>query len=176
MELKLRINFARPGRNFLIGFGLIAVVGLLIILLVSHKPSTVPADFRRQASFSVISPPAAAVKDTADSFHYSASDKTLIFNMKYQGINLAVTEQSAPDSLTGSGVFFQALGLHPVAQFQAKTGQVAIVNFYQTGTLAEVGQTGLLVAKKTLVSVKPIDAKQKLTNDQWKTLFDSFSQ
>src|SRR5206468_9340235 len=107
----------------------------------------------------------------ATGYQYQAGQKALTFSLNKGGTNIVFSEQPAPSSVgNGSQVYYQALGLHPYAQFASKLGPVALAKFYNPGTLSYLGQTAVMAAAGTLVTAHP---DKDLTNAQWKGLFDS---
>lgn len=173
MEINIKFNKPRQKSLIITISGLLAV-GLIFLFFQIHDTSTIPSRIRQQLSFKTIYPPASNLTPDQNSFNYQSDQKSLSFNVHYQGLEVSFTEQPAPDSLaSGSQVYFQSLGLHPTAQFESKVGPVAIANFYKPGTLESNGQAAILVAQGTMVIAHPVDNNQKLANDQWKSLFDS---
>lgn len=173
MEISLKIDFKRPGNKIWYILATIFLATTLIALyLVFHNGSSLPPDVRSQLDFKSVYAPNSIVEP--DSFKYTAQGKTLTFNVSYQGTKLSFSEQPAPSNLANdTGGYFQSLGLHPVAQFISKIGSVAVVNFYTPKTYEPGGQAAVLVTSGTLVIATTVDKQQKLTNDQWKKLFDS---
>lgn len=140
----------------------------------NRDTSNIPGSIKSQLPFKAVYAPAGTVAQ--DSYTFEAERKALIFSLKFDDTDIIITQQPAPDNLAiGSQVYFQALGLRPTAQFATKVGAVAVANFYKTGTLEPAGQTAVLLAddNKTLVLAKPKEPNQKLSNDQWKKLFES---
>jgi hypothetical protein len=180
VAMEINVRFEKPSRRnitrALIVIGLLAAIVLVIIYRPQSTP--VPRAVAKQANFKIVYPSdLKMVNDGKQGFSYQTGQKTLIFKANYQGTNLNVTEQMTPDSLAnGSGVYFQSLGLHPVAQFNTDLGPVAVVNFYKTGTLEATGQSAILVADKTMVIANTADSNGKLTNDQWKNFFEGLKQ
>lgn len=165
---------SRTGRKRLL-------LSLLLITLIVALAATfyikgraadpLPADISKQLSFRSIYPTSQAGKITGPGYTYLASQKTLSFTVSTAGTSVVFTEQPAPSSVgSGSQVYYQALGLHPYAQFVSKLGPVALVKFYHTGTLTPAGQSGILAADGTLLTAH---SEKNLTNEQWKDLFNS---
>jgi hypothetical protein len=148
----------------------IAAIGLLFFFFPRNK-DPLPTDIKAQVSFKVIYPSSKSGQLGAGGYQYQAGQKALTFSLNKSGTHIIFSEQSAPNSVgTGSQVYYQALGLHPYAQFVSKLGPVALAKFYNPGTLSFLGQTGVLAAGGTLVTAHP---DKDLTNAQWKDLFDS---
>ncbi len=178
--MEVNIKFERPSRRTLAVFLSVLATLLLIVLATFFWPhnSPIPKSVTSKANFRTVYPSdMSLVEKGKDGFSYQDSQKAVTFKAKYQGVNLNVTEQAAPDSLANdSNIYFQSLGLHPLAQFNTPLGMAAVVNFYKTGSLEATGQSAILVADKTMVIANTADAKAKLTNDQWKSFFDGLRQ
>jgi hypothetical protein len=178
--MEISLKFEKPSRRNVFRVLIVSALVAALLLLIVFRPqsSPVPQQVTKQASFKVVYPSDLKVVSSGkDGFSYQTSEKTIVFKANYQKTNLNVTEQTTPDNLAnGSGVYFQSLGLHPVAQFNTSLGPVAVVNFYKTGTLEATGQSAILVAGKTMVIANTADANGKLSNDQWKSFFDGLKQ
>jgi hypothetical protein len=143
--------------------------GLLAYNQSSNK-NPLPDNIKHQITYKVLYPTPKA-GELSSSYSYQAEQKTLSFLLKKFGSKISITEQPAPDSLgSGNQIYFQALGIHPYAQFVSKLGPVALTKFWESNTLDPKGQSGILVSKGTLLIAHPDKA---LTNDQWKQLFNS---
>lgn len=171
MEINIKFNLSRTAKRKVIFALILLALGLAGWWLIQNRGgSTIPGEIKSQLSFRSVYAPADWQPQT---FNYVDQQKTLSFKFKFEGSDMVATEQPAPDSLvSGSQVYFQGLGIRPTAQFATRAGQVAIANFYQTGTLEASGQAGILLADKTMVIIQPTDPQKKMTNDQWKRLFD----
>ncbi len=176
----IKITFTKKPRwkLWLVVVSIVAVVALVLVILVSSSGSPIPKSIAQQANFRTVYPSdGKIVQGGSNGYQYQSQQKAIVFKVNYQGATISVTEQTAPANLaSGTGVYFSALGLHPVAQFDSKLGPVAILNFYKNKTLEPAGQSGLLVASKTMVIANPLDAKTRLSNEQWKNFFDSLKQ
>jgi hypothetical protein len=162
---KAKTNF------FVIVFAVLAVAGGLAVYLIQRNANPLPDSIKSQVSFKVIYPSSKSGKLNSSGYQYQADQKALTFSLNKRGTNIIFSEQTAPNTVgNGSQVYYQALGLHPYAQFASKLGPVALAKFYNPGTLSYLGQTGVMVAGGTLVTVHP---DKDLTNAQWKDLFDS---
>jgi hypothetical protein len=149
---------------------LMVTIGLLLLFF-THNRDPIPKDIKSKASFKVIYPSSKSGQLGANGYQYQADQKSLTFSLNSHGTNIVFTEQPAPSSVGDSGqVYYQALGLHPYAQFASKLGPVALAKFYNPGTLSYLGQSGIMAAGGTLVTAHP---DKDLTNAQWKDLFDS---
>ena len=150
--------------------GLLFLAGTLIYIT-NLTANPVPQSIRSQVSFKFIIPISALVKIDSSSYSYDSDNKILSFIGTYQNNNIVFNEQTAPDTLgTDSQPYYQALGIHAYAQFKVALGTVVLTRFWQAGTLIPNGQSGLLLAKGTLLS---IHTDKTLSNEQWKTLFNT---
>lgn len=175
MEIKVSLN--KPGKKFFVlltGVAVLCGLVLCAFLLFGSSKNPIPASIIQQAKFKTVYPAdSKIVKNGQSGYQYQSNEKSILFKVDYKNQPLIVTEQAAPASLAnGTGVYFQSIGLHPIAQIQSKPGQVAVVNFYQSGTLEPVGQAGILVAGNTMVIARTVNNRAKLTNEQWKSFFD----
>jgi flagellar basal body-associated protein FliL len=147
----------------------LVVAAVLIVFLLGRDKNPIPPSVKSQLSFRPAYPSSSTSNST--NFKYQADQKALIYNYNFNGTNIVFTEQSAPSTVgSGSQVYYQALGLHPYAQFVSKLGPVALVKFYNPGTLTPAGESGIMATSGTLVIAH---ADKDLTNEQWQALFNS---
>ncbi len=176
----IKITFTKKPnwKLWLIVFLVVTAAALVLYILAASSGSPIPKTVSQQANFKTVYPSDDKIVQGGKSgYQFQSEQKAIVFKVNYQGAMMSVTEQTAPPNLASdTGVYFSALGLHPVAQFDSKLGPVAILNFYKNKTLEPAGQSGLLVANKTMVIANPIDAKTRLSNEQWKNFFDSLKQ
>lgn len=91
--------------------------------------------------------------------------------MSFAGTNLVVSQQPAPESLgLNDQPYYPAIGIHPYAQFKTSLGTVALTKFWQSATLTPTGQSAILASQGTMLVAH---SENSLTNQQWKSLFDS---
>lgn len=147
---------------------LLLAVSLLEIWRNAHQ-NPLPSDIKRQVSYGVVYPGKTSEID-AGSYAYRSDASSLTFKVNKFDTKIVFTEQPAPASLGGNQPYYPALGVHPYAQFNTKLGPVALVKFWQSGSLKPIGQTGFLSANGTLLIAH---SDKQLANDQWKQLFDS---
>ena len=141
-----------------------------IAYMFQGNANPLPASMKALVSYHVLYP-AETAQILPKSYNYQADQKALTFTVKTPKTSVIFTQQPAPDTLgKGSQVYYPALGLHPYAQFQSKLGPVALVKFWQSGSLAPVGQAGILATDGTILVAH---AEKNLTNAEWKGLFDS---
>ncbi len=151
---------------------LLLIVGGILIFSLTNNKNPLPRDIKNQISYKAVYP-TAKTGTVKSGYQYQANQKTLSFTVKSPNTKLVFTEQPAPQALgSGNQIYYQALGLHPYAQFQSKLGPVALVKYYQSGNLAPFGQSAVLVAHGTLIF---IHSEKNLTNDQWKDLINSLN-
>jgi hypothetical protein len=171
-EEKPRIKSKKTKTNFF-AIALLAVLaaGGLAVYYTQRNVNPLPDSIKSQVSFKVVYPSSKSGKLSSSGYQYQAGQKALTFSLDKGGTNIVFSEQTAPNTVgNGSQVYYQALGLHPYAQFASKLGPVALAKFYNPGTLSYLGQTGVMAASGTLVTAHP---DKDLTNSQWKDLFDS---
>ena len=170
MHLRINIKISRK---------LLTVVSILLILMVvaatlylkQNAKTPLPSDIKNHVSFKVIYPASDRTKVDTNSFVYQAKDKTLSFNVSYNGAKVIFAEQKAPDELgSDTQAYYPALGIHPYAQFKTDLGQVALTKFWQTGNFKPIGQSAVLASRGTFVIAH---SDKDLTNQQWKSLFES---
>ena len=143
----------------------------VLIYLSQITPNPLPKTIKNQITFKVIYPVSELVKIDATSYQYDADQRILNFTVNFDGHGVSFNEQLAPESLgSDSQPYFQAIGIHPYAQFKVSLGQVALTKFWQSGTLIPTGQSALLSSSGTLVTAH---YEKSLSNQQWKTLFES---
>ncbi len=169
MEVKLSLKF-----NKRLVLSLLAVAGLAALLFgiyrVIQSKNPLPPDIKKQLSFAAIYPGDTKSID-ANSYSYKTDDKSLSYELHLGDKRVAITEQPAPESLVDPGqIYYQSLGVRPYAQFQSRLGPVALVKFYEAGTLKAQGQTAILSVKGMLLLAHP---DKDLTNAEWKNFFNS---
>ncbi len=171
MKLKASLNF---NRKFITAFAIviIGVGGFVSYMTLAHK-NPLPATIKNQISFKVVYPSHSPAKIDTSSYNYQSGQNALTFNTTFANTKVVFTEQPAPSTLgSGSDVYYQAIGLHPYAQFKTSLGTVALAKFWESETLKPQGQSAILATKGTLVIAH---SDQDLTNQQWKSLFDSLT-
>ncbi len=143
----------------------------IILYIVQLTPNPLPPTIRSQVNFKVIVPVSSLIKIDSSSYNYDSDNRLLSFDAIYQGNTISFNEQIAPESIgTDAQPYYSALGIHPYAQFKVSLGTVALTKFWQAGTLIPNGQSGLLLAKGTLLTVH---SKNSLSNQQWKAIFNT---
>jgi hypothetical protein len=178
MKLEVRFNFSRE--MLLNCLAALLILGGSFTLWVSmrqpmaNKPaansSPVPAQIREQMSYKAIYPADTSVID-GSSFAYQAQQQMLSFNAEVANNQVNFSEEPAPSSIgTGNQVYFQAIGLHPFAQFESELGPVALARFYDSKSLNPAGESAVLASHGTLVIAH---STTQLGNDTWKNLFNS---
>lgn len=147
-------------------------ISLVAFGYLSQQPTNpLPTKIKQVVNFKVIYPYTKLVKVNGESYQYISDKNVLIFTAIYNNHYLAFTEQPAPESLgSDSQPYYQALGIHPYAQFKINLGQVALTKFWQSGNLLPAGQSGLLSSKGTFLTVRTNDS---LSNQDWKIIFSS---
>ncbi len=168
----MRLPYPRVSKQTLFIALASLIVAIAIVGLFASRTSgnPLPPKIKSQVSYKVIYP-AKTSQITPTSYDYQADQKTLTFSIMDSGNSIVFTEQPAPESLgSGSQVYYPALGLHPYAQFQTKLGPVALVKFWDSGTLAPAGESGVLASGGTLLIAH---SSKLLTNAQWKDLFET---
>lgn len=167
LKLKSRLKIKKPFAVISAALFLI-VVSVILISVLNQSP--LPADIKNQISYKAVYPSSSTGKLMSD-YQYKSDENTLNFTVSNSNTNIVFAEQPAPESLgSGNQIYYQALGVHPYAQFNSKLGPVALVNFYQTGSLKPVGQTAILVADGTMVVAH---SANNLTNEKWKQIINS---
>lgn len=151
---------------------LIIVIGLATFGYLSQQPaSPLPSKIKQVVNFKVIYPFTKLVKVDGNSYQYISDKNVLIFTATYNNHYLAFSEQPTPESLgSESQPYYQALGIHPYAQFEIAIGQVALTKFWQSDNLLPAGQSGILSSKGTFLTVRSNDS---LSNQDWKNIFTS---
>jgi len=145
---------------------LLVALGLALLLL-RHSP--VPASVRKQLNFAAVYPSNTSTIDQ-NSYDYNNSQKNLTFNVSYSGHTILLSEQVAPgDSSNVTDVYYEGLGLRPIAQIQTHQGLAAIVNFYSNSDYASSGQDAVLATKGTLLIARP---DSNLSLEQWKAFLN----
>lgn len=170
--MKLEVSFSFSRRLVLSSLAVLALAGGAggVWLSLRSPASPVPDGIEKQLAYKVIYP-----SDTKQikpgSFSYVSQQHTLTFNVDSANDQIVFAEQPAPSNLGSNGqVYFQAIGLHPYAQFESTLGLVALARFYQTGSLDVAGESAVLASHGTLVIAH---SSTQLGNDVWKNLFDS---
>ncbi len=149
---------------------ILAAIGFVTWLKISDN-NPLPPNIKNQVSFKVVYPPAHLAPIDSASYDYQARRSVLHFTASFAGSNIIFSEQPAPDNLgSDTAVYYPALGIHPYAQFKTGQGIVALTKFWQAGNLQPYGQAAVMVSKGTLLIAH---SDKPLTNQQWKSLFDS---
>jgi len=171
MRGKLKRGFSKQLAVGFIFLSLSIVVAVLYFYWRANK-NPLPAHIRSQVSYRVAYPEGATTAVDTSKITYQPEDKVLTFNVKAFDTTIVLTEQPAPSALgQGQQVYFQALGIHPYAQFASKLGPVALTKLWQQGTLDIGGQTAILASSAgTMVLARP---DKDLSNEQWLTFFNS---
>ena len=152
-------------------FIFLASLAVVLIYLSQITPNPLPEAIRNQVTFRVFYPVSRLVKVDSSSYQYDADRKILTFTADFGGHSMSFNEQLTPDALgSDSQPYYQAIGIHLNAQFKVSLGQVALTKFWQSGTLTPNGQSALLSAKGTLLTVH---YAKTLSNQDWKTLFET---
>ena len=171
--MELSVKFNRPSQKTIaiLVLSLIAA-GLALLFFQHHDISPIPPNIKKQLSFQAVYPASpASVAIDSNSYNYQAESQALTFKVQFQTVDIILTEQPLPDNFAaGSQIYYQSLGLHPYAQFQAKVGPAALLKFYKSGSLEAQGQTAIMTANKTLILAHP---SKDLTNDDWKVFLNS---
>jgi hypothetical protein len=142
------------------------------IFFIGHSTkSPLPKDINDQVNFKVIYPSSHAAQIQPSSYNYHQQQKVLNFKVNYAGSPIVFSQQPAPRNIgLDTQSYLPALGIHPYAQFDTALGQVALTKFYQSGNLKLFSQSAVLVSQDTLLIAT---SSKSLTNEQWKSLFDS---
>ena len=172
MSIKAKLESVR---NISLGLGVALIVVMLFIWLSPWKTSSLtPPDIKKQLNFSAVYPRSSAdIQISPANFSYQAGQGALAISLSYQGKNITLTEQKAPDSVVANPLAAnQQLGVHPYTQFQSRFGTVSLTKLYQSNTYRFQGQLGVLVTKGTLVLAH---SSQDLSLNQGMNFFNSLS-
>jgi hypothetical protein len=147
--------------------GILIITAIIAIYFLNRSNNPLPANIKQQINYKVVYPTSGTGKLT-NNYSYEPQSQTLTFSANSNGNKIVFAEQPAPPSLgAGSQIYFPAIGLHPYAQFQSRLGPVALVKFYQSGSLKPAGESAVLASNGTLVIAH---SAKNLTNEQWKSL------
>jgi hypothetical protein len=167
MDIRISVK-----KRYLILMLLLAFVGGGGFYTYANKTNAnpLPDNLKNQISFKIIYPENTGHIDES-SFLYKTESKVLSFSVKKEDKKIVFTEQTAPENVgDGNQVSFQAIGLHPYANFQSKLGPVALAKFWESKNLDPYGQSAFLVSNGTLLNAH---SDKDLTNAEWKDLINS---
>lgn len=169
--MKLTLEIKPTKKVWLVIVGVLAII-LIALLAYLHNANAnpLPDSIKKQVSFKVIYPGSSAII-SSPAYQYQSDQKILSYVTKYNGVPVTFQEQPAPPNLgSDSQIYYPVIGIHPYAQFSVSLGTVALTKFYQAGNLKPFGQSAVLATHGTLVIA---NSGHPLTNEQWKSLFES---
>ncbi len=150
---------------------MVLVVAGTTFYIANTNKNPLPTSIKNQVSFKIVYPAASLAKIDINSYDYQAGNKVLTYKVDFAGSSIIITQQPAPDKLgVDTQAYYPAIGIHPYAQFNTKLGTVALTKFWQSSTLKPTGQSAILATNGTMVLAH---SDKDLTDQQWKSLFDS---
>ena len=163
-------RFLHENKEWLISWALVILTVTLVIKFWPQGPSPVPQTIRSEASFKIIYPNGYSIDQK--SWKYINNTQTVQFIAKKDAYTVVFTEQPTPLAYQNDqGAYDRFIGsLRPNANFNVPLGTVSLSNFVTSGDFQVVGVTGILKVKDTLLLAHP---DTQLTDDQWRSLFES---